>query len=571
VFFGEVREIKETLEKIKTVYCVGELAYLFDSVQPQARYQNIAPVQVFTQILNIHNSKVEEKKRFYPGIVTVQDPNNSVYRYTNGEDTLTAIRKKLCEPLGGYLRIRKENGKRYLDLVPLEEYGVSAEQPIQFGRNLLKYNSKRSGANIATVCVPRGAKLDTQVVDGLDAYVDIKSVNGGKDYVINQAAYETYGWIEKIVEWKDVTQPKNLLKKAQDWVNNNQYRILSLDLKAVDLAELNANLSPYKVGDMIHAIAEPFGMDMWFPLMKKVTYINDSITNDVTLSYQAKVSYTSKQNNNLQDIGNAIPQQTDMLEKAKENATAIINAASQGYVYDIYDENGNRVEQLIMDTNDINTAQKVWRWNVNGFGYSKNGYEGPYETAITMDGAIVADMITAGVFNADLIRAGILKSADGSSLWNLETGELYIKGKFSQKSISGLQSVKIENNQIDLHNWNGDGEFVGSIGTVKNVESDRVGIAIGCKEGSDITVSIIDSSGKFVPVFQVNGDSYAESPPWIKNTVNGTLFPKNSGGGITVKNGLITNWDLQTSSGIISTEGVEIVVQNGLINSWSYK
>ena len=119
VFYGEVREISETLDKVKSVYCVGELAYLFDSTQPQARYQNVAPVQMFTEMLNIHNSKVEEKKRFYVGIVTVTDPNNSVYRYTNGEDTLTAIRKKLCEPLGGCLRIRKNNGKRYLDLVPL--------------------------------------------------------------------------------------------------------------------------------------------------------------------------------------------------------------------------------------------------------------------------------------------------------------------------------------------------------------------------------------------------------------------------------------------------------------------
>ena len=406
IFYGEVREIKESIEKVKSVYCIGELAFLFDSVQPQERYQNITPEQLFIKMLDIHNSKVEEKKRFYAGIVTVKDSNDSVYRFTNGEDTLTAIRKKLCEPLGGYLRIRKEDGKRYLDLVPLEEYGISAEQPIQFGRNLLKYNSKRSGANIATVCVPRGAKLDTQVVEGLDAYVDIKSVNDDKDYVINQAAYETYGWIEKVVEWSDVTVPENLLTKAQNWVDNNQYRVLSLELKAVDLAELNANLSPYKVGDMIRAIAEPFGLDMWFPLQKKITYINDSITNDVTLSYNAKVSYTSQQSNNLQDVGNAIPQETALLERAKFNASKMLTNASKGYIYDVYDEEGNRVEQLIMDTKDINTAQKVWRWNANGFGYSKNGIDGPYELAMTMDGAIVADMITTGILRSIEINNG---------------------------------------------------------------------------------------------------------------------------------------------------------------------
>lgn len=577
IFYGEVREIKESLDKIKKVYCVGELAFLFDSTQPQARYQNVAPVQMLTEMLNIHNSKVEEKKRFYVGIVTVTDPNNSIYRYTNGEDTLTAIRKKLCEPLGGYLRVRKENGKRYLDLVPLEEYGVSAEQPIQFGRNLLKYNSKRSGANIATVCVPRGAKLDTQVVGGLDAYVDIKSVNGGKDYVINQAAYETYGWIEKIVEWKDVTKPENLLKKAQEWVNNNQYRVLALDLKAVDLAELNANLSPYKVGDMIHAIAEPFGMDMWFPLMKKVTYINDSITNDVTLSYQAQVTYTSQQNNNLQDMGNAIPQETDLLERARANATAILTAASQGYVYDIYDENGNRVEQLIMDTKDINTAQKVWRWNVNGFGYSKNGINGPFDTAITMDGAFVADMITSGILNANIIRAGIIRGVKGDTYWNLETGEIVLSGKFYQKSSNGNLAVGISNNTVDFYNFRNNGEIVGSIGMVTS--GDDVGIEMYCEPDNDLTLGYVTKVGDngartIAPIFQINKDSYESNPPWIRNTVNGTLFAGHSGGGIKVKNGFIVDWGLDVASGTLEipcgSYTAKILVQNGLISSWSF-
>lgn len=59
-----------------------------------------------------------------------------------------------------------------------------------------------------------------------------------------------------------------------------------------------------------------------------------------------------------------------------------------------------------MDTPSKDTATKVWRWNVGGFGYSSNGYEGPYTTAITMDGAIVADFITAGVLRGIEITNG---------------------------------------------------------------------------------------------------------------------------------------------------------------------
>ena len=57
-----------------------------------------------------------------------------------------------------------------------------------------------------------------------------------------------------------------------------------------------------------------------------------------------------------------------------------------------------------MDKPDIETARNVWRWNKAGLGYSGNGYNGPYGTAITADGKIVADYIAAGTLNAAMIR-----------------------------------------------------------------------------------------------------------------------------------------------------------------------
>ncbi len=57
-----------------------------------------------------------------------------------------------------------------------------------------------------------------------------------------------------------------------------------------------------------------------------------------------------------------------------------------------------------MDTDDPNTAKRIWRWNLNGLGYSKNGINGPYETAITQDGKIVANFITTGTMSVDRIE-----------------------------------------------------------------------------------------------------------------------------------------------------------------------
>ena len=90
-------------------------------------------------------------------------------------------------------------------------------------------------------------------------------------------------------------------------------------------------------------------------------------------------------------------------------------------------ETGQPYELLILDAPKIEDAVNIWRWNVGGLGFSKNGYNGPYETAITADGSIVANFITTGSLVANIIKAGVLSSFDGSSFWNLETGEVVLK------------------------------------------------------------------------------------------------------------------------------------------------
>lgn len=89
---------------------------------------------------------------------------------------------------------------------------------------------------------------------------------------------------------------------------------------------------------------------------------------------------------------------------------------------------GNKPNELLfLDNDDISQAQKVWRFNLSGFGYSSNGYEGPYTTAITRDGSIVADFITTGSMDAARITAGILKSKDGRFLIDLTANTITMK------------------------------------------------------------------------------------------------------------------------------------------------
>lgn len=131
------------------------------------------------------------------------------------------------------------------------------------------------------------------------------------------------------------------------------------------------------------------------------------------------------------------------LEQAVINATNWITGNKGGYVIFQRNADGQPYEILIMDTPDINTATKVWRWNNGGLGYSSNGYEGPFATAITQDGAIVANFITTGTLQANLIKSGIIQSHDGRAYFNLDTGQIAATQLIAQSSAIGQYSAYI--------------------------------------------------------------------------------------------------------------------------------
>ena len=126
-----------------------------------------------------------------------------------------------------------------------------------------------------------------------------------------------------------------------------------------------------------------------------------------------------------------------LLQTAIGKATGLITGQSGGYVViHTAEENGQPYELMILDAPSIDEAVNVWRWNVGGLGFSHNGYNGPYETAITADGQIVADFITSGSLVANIIKAGVIQSQDGSSYWDLESGEVVLRAYATSKEVT---------------------------------------------------------------------------------------------------------------------------------------
>lgn len=112
------------------------------------------------------------------------------------------------------------------------------------------------------------------------------------------------------------------------------------------------------------------------------------------------------------------------MEKAIMNATQLITGNLGGYVI-LHDSNndGKPDEILIMDTEDINTATNVWRFNQNGLGHSTS-YDGNYALALTRDGQIVADRVTTGSMSANRVRTGQLISQNNQLILDLDNGTI---------------------------------------------------------------------------------------------------------------------------------------------------
>ena len=100
---------------------------------------------------------------------------------------------------------------------------------------------------------------------------------------------------------------------------------------------------------------------------------------------------------------------TEQIKKAIANATSLITGHSGGYV--VLNPAEKPQEILILDAPTLEEAVNVWRWNSGGLGYSSTGYNGEYALAMTMDGAIVADFINAGILNGALLQADSVQAS----------------------------------------------------------------------------------------------------------------------------------------------------------------
>ncbi len=246
--------------------------------------------------------------------------------------------------------------------------------------------------------------------------ITFASVNGGKEYV------EDNSYSDRVISvgWKDerYTIPQNLLDAAKKKLELLAFPVRSYEC---DIANLNNDMWLYKVVTLVDG--------------QRKTRINHQVVEykefpkrpdlDVVMLSTSPPKVEASIKKIYDDFNETSELNKSELLTEIDRATGLMTGAAGGHVV-IRTINGVPEEILIMDAADMSTAQKVWRWNLNGFAHSSKGINGPYTTAITIDGKIIADFILAGTLSANLIRGGILKSQNERIYLNLNDGDLQI-------------------------------------------------------------------------------------------------------------------------------------------------
>ncbi|GAA0234681.1 phage tail spike protein [Metaclostridioides mangenotii] len=328
--------------------------------------------------------------------------------------------------------------------------GTNRGTQIRYKKNLIGYEADIDYTQIATKIMPKG-------FDGLllpEKYVDSENINY---YPHPKIRIIEYGDIKAIKEDDEnssidegavpIDEAYQLLREAarREYEENHidipqaNYKVDFVELSSTEEYKNIQVLEKVYLGDSVKVIHEDENLDItarvisykYNPLKRKYTEIE---LGNYQKSFTDIVGKLNDLHGKVDDV------EGSMLDLAKNNATELINNGFGGFVR----IHPDRI--LIMDTEDEGTAKNVWQWNKNGLGYSSTGINGPYGLAMTNDGSIVADFITSGILNANIIRAGTI---DGKNFnLDLDSGLMQFgTGAIDSETLTGDLKEELKGEQ----------------------------------------------------------------------------------------------------------------------------
>lgn len=275
------------------------------------------------------------------------------------------------------------------------------------------------------------------------------------------------------------------------------WKVTMKELRNTPEYEDVALLEQVALGDTVRIYLQMFGVNASARIVSERYDVLREQYNDLTIG-SVRASLASTMVTQAKETQSAISNAETTLADAIKRATDAITGNVGGYIVTVLNASGEPQELLILDNPDITQATKVWRWNLSGLGYSDTGYAGPYTTAITQDGEIVADFIRTGTLDASLINvvnliAQHVRATDGTKVMDIQSSQLTVNNGTNWRA--WINTDANDQGVLFLYggtrpNLNNDSQDVGNDSTSRMAWIDANGVAVGVDKSGTPTGSV---------------------------------------------------------------------------------
>ena len=354
----------------------------------------------------------------YRGLSDIASRKSTVLSLLSVRAALGGVEGSLLDVYGGEYEFDNFTIKLH------ENRGSDTGIIIGYGKNLTDLQQEKNISETYTALFPY-AKYTPEKEEGDEEDPEEVVVTLSEKIIYSSKATRpkvlTMDFTDKFSDDEEITEAA-LRQKAKAWAADSGYNKPSVSIK-VAFTHLwqspeykqYAILERVSLCDTLTVNFEKLGVSAKAKVIKTVydtlkeKYVSIEL-GDAKSNFADSINQTTQEIENIKtDVKKNETATAKKIAAAVANATALITGQNGGYV--VLNPSNNPQEILIMDAPSINEAVKIWRWNSAGLGYSSNGYNGPFTTAITQDGAIVADFITAGEINGALIKADTVSSS----------------------------------------------------------------------------------------------------------------------------------------------------------------
>ena len=412
----------------------SRLAYLCDSRVPlvQEKYyegdDTKTGLEEFIDVLlDNHNSRVEDYKKIYRGIVTVQpfESSSNITKALDGEQTTwEALQDKLVKSFGGEFRLREENELLYLDYVT--QLGETKNTTIELSKNLKTVKKEIDPTTFITRLYPYGSEFENE--DGTKERLTIESVNGGVPYIEDEEAKAVYGIIEATETFNDITVASNLLTKARSWLASNNRVLQKHTITYLDLSLIGIDTDEIELYNTYPVKNELMGIDEDLRVISR------------------KIDVVNPQNSSI-NVGDMFKTLSDIeAEKVKEvnNAIKEINTIKSEYVTNEAIE--NIVDTAITNnTSILQSAEEIIMSALND--YVTTGDFGAFQETVSTQFTQTAEDFT---FNFNNLVTQIT-TVEGETQQQFQEINKYIRfenGNIILGEAGNEITLKIENDRI---------------------------------------------------------------------------------------------------------------------------